>query len=114
LRRGKNCCETDKNFNEKEKKVLFMLTILKMLKLLDPSFSLVHPFNRKAKLRINFSVSQLFFAVPFYNFAYDWFEFERDWIQVLLVITKFLEIKAVIGISHHVDATARLGCSALV
>jgi hypothetical protein len=94
--------ESDKIFNEKEKKILFTLTILEMLKLLDPNFSLVHPFNRKTKLRISFSVFQLFFAIPFYNFAYDWFDFDRDWVQVLLVITKFLEIKAAIAISNHV------------
>lgn len=94
--------EADKTFSELEKKVSFTLTVLQILKTLDSNFSLVHPFNRKARLRANFNISSLFFAIPFYNFSYDWFKFNRDWVQVLLMMTKFLEIKAAVEISRHV------------
>ena len=94
--------EADKTFSELEKKVSFTLTVLQILKTLDSQFTMVHPFNRKARLRVNFNISSLFFAIPFYNFSYDWFKFNRDWVQVLLMMTKFLEIKAAVEISRHV------------
>lgn len=94
--------EADTSFNEKEKKILFTLTILQLLQMLDPFFSIVHPFNKTFKLRVTFNNSHMFFAIPFYNFAFDWFEFDRDWIQVLLMIVKFVEIKAAMALANHV------------
>lgn len=86
--------EADKTFDEMEKKIIFTLTMLQMLKALDPNFKMVHPFNRKARLRLDFKFQHLFFALPRYNFVFDWFSFDRDWIQMLLLLSKVLEIKA--------------------
>lgn len=89
-------------FSAREKKVIFTLTILQMLKALCSSFQSIHPFNRKASLRIQFDIQDLFFAVPSYNFIPLWFSFDCDWIPMLLLFTKFLEIKAAIGLRSDV------------
>lgn len=89
--------EVDKTFDEKSKKIMFTLTLLEMLKTLDSSFTTAHPFNFKARLRLNFNFQDLFFAVPFYNYVFDWFSFDRHWIQMLLMLIKFLEIKVAVN-----------------
>lgn len=92
--------DVDKYFGEKEKKIAFTLTVLRMLKALSSKYTCVHPSNRKSCLRFNFVLENLFFAIPFYNYVFDWFSFDRDWIQILLLLTKFLEIKAVSAIQN--------------
>lgn len=87
--------EANRCFAEKEKKMIFTLTMLKLVKALsDSKFVSVHPFNRKDNLRLHFNLHDAFFAIPFYNFIFDWFSFERDWRKMLLLMTKMLEIKA--------------------
>lgn len=89
--------EADKVFDEKEKKIIFTLTLLQILKTLsDSHFKSIHPFNRKSSLRLEFKVRNIFFAIPFYNFIFDWFSFNSDWINILLLFTKFLEMKSAI------------------
>lgn len=90
--------ETSRCLSEKEKKVAFLLTMLQMLKVLsDSKFRAVQPFNRKANFRLEFKIQNLFFAIPYYNFGFNWFSFNQDWIQMLLLLTKFLEIKAALS-----------------
>lgn len=90
--------EADKALNEKDKKIIFTLTLIGMLKALgDSQFTATHPSNKKASLRLEFQFNELFFAIPFYNYVFDWFSFDRDWIQMLLLVTKFLEIKAAVA-----------------
>lgn len=89
-------------FDERETKVIFTLTLLQMLKSLSSSkFKFVHPFNRKASLRFDFKLQDLFFAIPFYDYVYDWFSFDRDWKKMLLLLTKFLDIK--VATMHNED-----------
>lgn len=89
--------EADKVFDGKEKKIIFTLTLLQIIKSLsDSNIKSVHPFNRKSSLRLEFNVRNIFFAIPFYNFIFDWFSFNSDWINVLLLFTKFLEMKSAI------------------
>lgn len=55
--------QANEKFTEIEKKISFVLTLLEMLKsLCDSQFTSVHPFNRKAMLRLSFSISNLFFC----------------------------------------------------
>lgn len=86
--------EADKFYGEKEKKIVFTLTLLQIMKALSGSkYTCVHPFNRKSSLRIDCVFECIFFAIPFYNYIFDWFSFDRDWIQILLLLIKFMEIK---------------------
>lgn len=51
-----------------ERKIIFILTLLRMLKNLgDGTFTSVHPRNRKSELRLSFIVPSLFFAIPYYR-----------------------------------------------
>lgn len=90
-------------FDKRDKKILFTLTLLRMLKALSGSkFKKIHPFNRKNALRVEFTFTDVFFMIPYYNYVYDWFSFDRDWISMLLLFTKFLEIKAAVQQDENV------------
>ena len=90
-------------FDDRDKKILFTLTLLRMLKVLSGSkVKKVHPFNRKNALRVEFTFTDICFMIPCYNYVYNWFSFDRDWISVLLLFTKFLEIKAAVQQDENV------------
>ncbi|KAG5676166.1 hypothetical protein PVAND_006015 [Polypedilum vanderplanki] len=85
----------NEKFTEVERKILFILTLLQMLNSLSSTpLTIVHPFNRKANLRLTFKIQNLFFAIPFYQFIFDWFQFDSDWIGILLLFIKCLEMRA--------------------
>lgn len=80
--------------SEQERKIIFILTLLQVLKNLgDSIFTQTHPRNRSSSLRLSFIMSNLFFAIPFYKFIFDWFSFNDDSIPILLLFVKFMEIK---------------------
>lgn len=80
--------------SERERKIVFTLTLLQMLKNLgDFSFTHTHPKNNRNELRLSFIIPHLFFAIPYYKFIYDWFTFDGDSIAIQLLFVKFMEIK---------------------
>jgi hypothetical protein len=80
--------------SECEQKIIFTLTILRMLKNLgDSIFTSCHPRNRTTELKLSFILPSLFFAIPYYKFIFDWFNFDCDSIQMQLLFVKFMEIK---------------------
>jgi hypothetical protein len=86
--------QANEKLNDKERKIIFVLTLLTMLRsLCNSQFYIVHPFNRKANLRIFCTIHNIFFVIPFYKFIYEWFDFDDDSIGILLMFVKFLEMK---------------------
>lgn len=80
--------------SERERKVIFTLTLLRMLKnLADSIFTCTHPRNRPSELRLSFILPSLFFAIPYYKYIFDWFNFDDDSIAMQLLFVKFMEIK---------------------
>lgn len=80
--------------SERDRKIIFTLTILRMLKNLgDSIFTSCHPRNRTTELRLSFILPSLFFAIPYYKFIFDWFNFDCDSIAMQLLFVKFMEIK---------------------
>lgn len=80
--------------SERDRKIIFTLTILRMLKNLgDSIFTSCHPHNRTTELRLSFILPSLFFAIPYYKFIFDWFNFDCDSIAMQLLFVKFMEIK---------------------